>query len=154
MRPHDRGPLPRIVPLMHWTVPYIGIPWKEHGRDRNGIDCWGLTRLPLIEIAKVTPDTLPSYDQDYVSVAEKEEVARLLQQAGSYPWVPVEEGQEKEFDIAIFHRGGVQDHIGLVAGLPGQMLHIVEKCDAELAYYNKGHWKFKLIGLYRHVELA
>jgi cell wall-associated NlpC family hydrolase len=25
-----------------WAADYVGIPFREHGRSRDGADCWGL----------------------------------------------------------------------------------------------------------------
>jgi cell wall-associated NlpC family hydrolase len=40
---------------------YCGLPYKRRGRDREGLDCWGLVRLVLLEQAG---KTFPRYDND------------------------------------------------------------------------------------------
>lgn len=44
-----------------WADGYVGLPFKKMGRDRSGLDCWGLVRLILDEQAGVL---LPAYSED------------------------------------------------------------------------------------------
>jgi hypothetical protein len=44
-----------------WADIYVGLPFKRMGRDRAGLDCFGLIRLVLHELAGVL---LPSYSED------------------------------------------------------------------------------------------
>lgn len=45
---------------MHIADQYVGLPFAEHGRDRAGLDCWGLVRLFLAEQAGIV---MPRYDR-------------------------------------------------------------------------------------------
>ncbi|NMW23861.1 C40 family peptidase, partial [Rhodanobacter denitrificans] len=49
-----------IVPA--WAGPYVGIPYRTHGRDRAGVDCWGLVRLVMAEVFGAE---LPDYGDTY-----------------------------------------------------------------------------------------
>jgi NlpC/P60 family len=40
---------------------YCGLPYLRKGRDKNGLDCWGLVRLVL---AEQLGQTYPRYDND------------------------------------------------------------------------------------------
>jgi probable lipoprotein NlpC len=134
----------------HWSNPYIGLPWREKGRDRNGVDCWGIARLPLLEIKGVeTPD----YSGGYVSVAAREELARLFADTRASPWRPIERNKEEAFDIVVFARAGFETHVGLVVE-PGRMLHVEAHGESHITGYRDGRWNRRLAGFYRHDALA
>ena len=58
----------------HWSATYIGAPWSARGRDRDGLDCWGLVRLVYRD--RLFRD-LPDY-QGYVSGHERREIDALI----------------------------------------------------------------------------
>jgi cell wall-associated NlpC family hydrolase len=43
---------------MHWVDSYIGLPYLPHGRDRQGIDCWGLIMLIYREQLGIELDSM------------------------------------------------------------------------------------------------
>ncbi len=79
--------------MTHWSTAYIGLPYRDHGRDRSGVDCWGLAVLVYRDVLGIE---LPSYAEGYVSTNERAEIADLIaerQQVG--PWVSG--GKAREF---------------------------------------------------------
>ena len=58
-----------------WAGRYVGLAFRDHGRDREGVDCWGLLSLVMREQYGVE---LPSYADRYASAKEREEIAALL----------------------------------------------------------------------------
>jgi probable lipoprotein NlpC len=130
---------------VHWSAAYIGIPFKDHGRGPDALDCWGIVALSF----KGRGIELPDYGDAYASADERSEVAALFGKAGAWPWHPVEIGREQEFDIAIFRRGRLDGHIGVVTG-KGEMLHIEAggtSCLAPIYHPDRLH---RLTGIYRH----
>lgn len=112
---------------MEWSAGYVGWPYRALGRDRRGVDCWGLARLPLIEIKGIA---LPLWDTidpaDSVVLGETVEAGR---HDGS--WLTIPAGEVREFDFVRMRAPIEIDgrtlwrpiHIGIVA--PGRrVLHI------------------------------
>lgn len=134
--------------MTHWSAPFIGLPYRDHGRDRAGVDCWGLAVLVFREVLGIE---LPSYAEGYVSTNERAEIADLIsqrQQVG--PWFQVEEA--REYDALFFRRGPHSSHVGVVVR-PGMMLHCPFD-HVKIEPYDSGLWKTRLTGIYRHVELS
>lgn len=130
-----------------WPNRYIGTPWREFGRDGAGCDCWGLACIIYqAELGIALPDYL-----GYGSVDEHAEISALVEGATSSPlWCPVS-GLAAPFDVAVFRRGRLASHIGLVIR-PGLMIHVEGRDCAKIADYRRGAWGHRFIGHYRHVS--
>lgn len=131
-----------------WASRFTGLPYEDFGRTAAGADCWGLAYVVYQEELSIT---LPDY-LGYSSVDEAGEVSALIEGAKSHPlWVPIK-GPAVAFDIAVFRRGRLSRHVGLVVRR-GLMLHMVDRDCAKLERYDQGRWKNRLTGVWRHVDL-
>lgn len=85
---------------------YIGIPYKELGRDYTGADCWGICRMVAKDLFYIG---LPEY---FYSEADLLQDAEKLIKEESPRWVKVEE-DFKPGDIHIFRIKGHETHCGI-----------------------------------------
>ena len=127
-----------------WAGGYVGIPFKELGRDRQGCDCWGLVRLIYAEQAGLD---LPDFIGCYSSADDGEQIGATIAATrdGSDEWEEVEAGSERLLD-AVLMRGhftgpdGVvrraEMHCGLVL-VPGVLIHVEVGINAALGYYRQ-----------------
>lgn len=98
---------------------YVGIPYKLHGRDINGVDCYGLVYLYLNHKGY----TLPKYEINYTMTTAKEIIAQ------EYAVVLGERLQSAEDDcIVLLYRGNIPTHIGVCVGT--NILHTTKHSDS------------------------
>lgn len=136
--------------MTSWSDAFIGIPWRDKGRDRAGCDCWGLVRLVLAEAAGFD---VPSYDEGYVSADEAREVSAIVRgEQASSVWIEVN-GAPRAFDVALWRRGLHRWHAGIVVR-PGLALHMVEEDAAKLERYDRASWTMAPGGFWRWHGLA
>ena len=102
-----------------WIANYVGIPFQDGGRDRNGLDCWGLVRLVLSEQCRID---VPSYGD--ISADDLQAIAREVSgETKNEPWHPTI--TPMVFDVAVMHRHIAPVHVGIVVALePTRMLHV------------------------------
>jgi cell wall-associated NlpC family hydrolase len=125
---------------------FVGIPFREHGRDAYGCDCWGLVRLVFQELRGIE---LPSYDDRYVSASERAVTEAVI--AGEMgPWDDVPAGQETAFDVILLRRLGHVSHIALVIE-PGRMLHVSsDGIASHVERYRDAKVRGRIVGFYRY----
>lgn len=135
--------------MSHWSTNYIGLPYADLGRDRNGVDCWGLFRLVMWEQHGID---LPSYVDGYAGAAEKAEISALIGGAKGHDYWCAVEIDIREFDVIVFRRGLQDSHIG-VAVSATKFLHIVEGRCVVIEDFTKGRWAQRMVGAWRYYEL-
>lgn len=128
-----------------WSNDYIHIPFKEHGRSRDGADCWGLASVIYKEQFGID---LPAL-QDYNTTKDRNAIGKLCNEE-SKKWIKIDEGEEQPFDILIFKILNIPCHIGIVIS-KGIMIHCEYGIGTHISEYNKDlQWRKRIAGIYRY----
>lgn len=134
---------------MNWTAKYINVPYLDGGRNRNGVDCWGLVRL--VYASELNID-LPSYGE--ISAEDLIKVARNID-AGKdgETWVDVAAEETREFDVCVMRFAGTKrvGHVGIVT--PHGILHVEKGVDAAIVS-QKHHTIRERIACFRRHKLT
>ena len=133
------------MPIPIWAGHYIGLRFKEHGRDISGVDCWGLARLVLAEQFGIA---LPSYIREYDSTIHKYQISALIEREAK-KWRIIKQGEEIFGDVIVMRMHGAPMHVGLVLG-DKQMLHIESGINSVIENYSKARWSSRITGFYRY----
>lgn len=169
---------PALSPLNEppaWADAYVGLPWKNGGRARDGLDCWGLARLVAAERfgaelpaydtttwREFSTDGAPSRDDRRKQVEANAELAAFIGGEKARHWAPVWEaatapplgplggGEVRPGDVVLIRNAGAAIHVG-IAVAPGWMLHIEDGVDAMCVPYDDARTERRVIGFYRWV---
>lgn len=131
--------------MAHWTDDFLGLPWREKGRDRNGVDCWGLCRLAFAEARGIL---LPSYHETYSTTVESALIEQTIGAEMPNLVQRVPEAQAEAWDFVLLREGARATHVGLVAA-PGLMLHIERDSTARVQRWADNEFRLRLVGFYR-----
>jgi cell wall-associated NlpC family hydrolase len=127
-----------------WPAEYIGLPFAAKGRDRAGLDCWGLVRLVLAErFGRVLPIWSEGYDQ---IEPNPKTAAHLAACAQTLPRLSPAEALPG--DVLLFRIGGELAHVGVDIG-EGRMLHIHEGINVCIERWQGPRWQPRIEGAYR-----
>lgn len=124
---------------------FIGVPWKDRGRDSDGCDCWGLVRMIYKEALNID---LPSYHELYATAADAMAVRSLIM-GNIGPWREIEKGKERWFDCALMREAGVPRHIGIVCSR-GSVLHLPPGKSSVIETYDEGKNRHRIVGFWRY----
>lgn len=121
---------------MSWSDAYIDIPFKPDGRDRNGLDCWGMIYLIYRERLGID---LPDYSGIFTeqTPASLKRVARIMAKERD-KWLKVE--VPDVYDVVMLRTGIYTWHVGLVIG-PRYMLHIMSGINSVVEEFTGMQWK-------------
>jgi cell wall-associated NlpC family hydrolase len=123
----------------------VGLPYRDKGRDRAGLDCWGLVRLAFLELRGIE---LPAYGEDYSTAADRRAVAELVAGEIEPAWRPIAPGLEQPLDAVLVREGRFPRHVGLVTA-PGKMLHVAPDHPSRIESYRAGAIAPRIVGFFR-----
>lgn len=133
------------MPVPFWAGHYIGLPFQDHGRDRAGLDCWGLVRLVMAEQFGIA---LPSYVHEYHRTTQVDRISALIERE-SFKWKIIPAGSEVCGDVIVLRVRGKPMHVGMVLG-DRQMLHIELGINSVIERYIGARWAERISGFYRY----
>lgn len=125
----------------NWENCYIGLPYRLGGRDRNGIDCWGLVRLIHKEQLGID---LPAF-AEVISLEDQAETINREKEG----WNPVV--IEQTGDVVLFNILGNPTHVGIITK-PGFFIHAFENQDVRIERLDDPKWKRRIKGIYRYAS--
>ena len=130
-----------------WCADYIGLPYDNRGRVREGVDCWGLVIMVLHDQFDID---VPNYDEFYSNRGDAERIGARVTSELEDGWIAVTPGSEAAGDCVLLRSMGHPIHIGVVV-VPGLMLHIEQDIDACIGKYTELGWTHRVLGFYRYV---
>jgi hypothetical protein len=127
-----------------WSNKYLNIPFKEGGRDLDGLDCWGLARLVYKEEFGIE---LPSFAGEYDVNDPKLLHEIIIQHKESWEKLTKPEPN----CIVLFRMLGTESHIGVVIS-PTQFLHTRDKYTSAVENLASTEWKNRIVGYFKYRE--
>jgi len=121
---------------------YIGLPYKELGRDVTGIDCWGLVRLFYKQELGID---LPSYADLYTSSRDPDLPATIESHKDS--WLLSDTADIG--DVCLFNIYGEPLHVGIYIG-NNKFIHARDGKDSVVESLDSTQWSKRFQGFYKY----
>ena len=129
-----------------WVEEYVGLPYAVGGRDRSGVDCFGLCLLVWRERFGLD---VPLYGGVTWEVANSAAVGDLIAGEVRAGWDPVAPGDERPGDAVLMRMRGHPIHVGVVVA-EGLMLHCHDRADAAVEDFRTLQWSRRILGFHRY----
>jgi sulfur carrier protein ThiS len=123
---------------------YIGLKYKDKGRDYDGLDCYGLVRLVYKNEFQID---LPSFSSDYTQ-DDRDRIEELIAQYKE-GWEKIE--QPEVGSIVLFRVLGAESHVGIIVN-ESQFIHVRENQDSVIENLDSPYWKKRIVGFFRYSE--
>lgn len=134
-----------------WTAPawirtYFDLPWKEDGRDRDGVNCWGLVALIYAERFAIALEHVgtDAAGGQVETITDGERV--------SGRWLEVDRRRPRFGDVILLRPMG-HYHVGLVVE-PGIFLHVNRGRPSAAARYDGFGWSARVVSVQRYAGLS
>ena len=132
-----------------WCGTFVGVPFKDRGRTREGWDCWGAVATIYEEVYGIR---LPSFAIRYQTANDRVTVARLFfEESTSARWRRVDLKDARPPDVLAMSLAGAR-HVAVLV-TPDRFLHVLagrETCVERI----HPHWAPRIEAVYRHEELV
>ena len=128
---------------------YVNLPFKNLGRDFNGVDCYGLVYLIYKEeLEIIIPDfTELCYSQEWYRKQDESIITAHIDKR----WISVDP-PFKRFDGVIFYKhpnSMMANHVGLMID-SSKFIHVREDDVSMVSELNQNYWKSRLYGGMRY----
>ena len=136
-----RSTAPACSDMPPWVSDWVGIPYLDRGRDRNGLDCLGLyVLLNKVRLGRDIPDP-------YCTISGAIRRGVVMQQARLYRKVaPVD---YTEGDAVMLRQMGFPIHVAYCIG-GSVMLHADGLRGVICECFDGTKWKNRVLGVYRY----
>lgn len=124
---------------------YMPIPFKERGRDHDGVDCYGLVYLIAREQLGLE---VPAYTDGYATCMDQREISAMIQQETVSTWRPVERRDIQLGDLVVLRIAGHPWHCGLMVNRY-DFLHIERGSNVCRDRIGSLRWEKRIDGFYR-----
>lgn len=122
---------------------YIGIPFKDHGRSRQGLDCWGLIRLIYNQELDIV---LPDYSKEYVDATDRHHIPLLVYEQRKR-WKSVK--APEEYDVILININKQPLHVGCMINAR-QFIHVMRGRHTTVDVVTNYEWKPRIDSFYRY----
>lgn len=131
---------------MSWWNDFVGVPFKNGGRDRQGCDCAGLVCLVYQELLGVDVGVdFGFYDSEDRYTAEQ------LIDAASVNWTEIEKPQD--FDVVRLCIHGDPCHVGIICNGGKSILNVRAGVNAVIEPLYRDPWKRRTHSFWRREGL-